>query len=88
MSPIFVSISKHGYTAAYSHDELKEAFAKGIIDKKVIALGGITPKHIPWLETLGFGGAALLGHVWQQAKNGLFGSPLDAIFNGYVKPEH
>lgn len=88
MSPIFDSISKNGYTAAYSHYELKEAFAKGIIDKKVIALGGITPKHIPWLETLGFGGAALLGHVWQQAKNGLFGSPLDAIFNGYVKPEH
>ncbi|MGM9734157.1 MAG: thiamine phosphate synthase [Prevotella sp.] len=88
MSPIFNSISKQGYAAAYSQDELMEASTKGIIDNKVIALGGITPKHIPYLERLGFGGAAFLGHVWQHAHEGLFDSPLDTIFNGYVKPEH
>ena len=88
MSPIFDSISKHGYSAAYSQDELNEASAKGIIDKKVIALGGVTPNHIPYLERMGFGGAAFLGHVWQHAREGLFDCSLDTIFNGYVKPEH
>ena len=88
MSPIFDSISKHGYSAAYSQDELNKASAKGIIDKKVIALGGVTPNHIPYLERMGFGGAAFLGHVWQHAREGLFDCSLDTIFNGYVKPEH
>lgn len=88
MSPIFDSISKQGYSAAYSQEELKEASAKGIIDKNVIALGGVTPNHIPYLERMGFGGAAFLGHVWQHAREGLFDRSLDTIFNGYVKPEH
>ena len=88
LSPIFDSISKQGYSAAYSQDELKEASAKGIIDKNVIALGGVTPNHIPYLERMGFGGAAFLGHVWQHAREGLFDCSLDTIFNGYVKPEH
>ena len=88
MSPIFDSISKQGYSAAYSQDELKEASAKGIIDKNVIALGGVIPNHIPYLEKMGFGGAAFLGHVWQHAREGLFDCSLDTIFNGYVKPEH
>ena len=88
MSPIFDSISKHGYSAAYSQDELNKASAKGIIDKKVIALGGVTPNHIPYLERMGFGGAAFLGHVWRHAREGLFDCSLDTIFNGYVKPEH
>ena len=88
MSPIFDSISKKGYEAAYSEEELEEASSQGIIDNKVVALGGITPVHIPYLGRLGFGGAAFLGHVWRHAANGLFDSPLHTIFHGYVKPEN
>ena len=40
----------------------------GIIDSKVMALGGITLEHLPEIAALGFGGAVLLGDVWQQAK--------------------
>jgi thiamine-phosphate pyrophosphorylase len=34
----------------------------------VMALGGITLEHLPEIAALGFGGAVLLGDVWQQAK--------------------
>ena len=33
-----------------------------------MALGGITLEHLPEIAALGFGGAVLLGDVWQQAK--------------------
>lgn len=66
LSPIFDSISKQGYQAAYSDDALREAAADGIIDSRVIALGGITSGRIPMLRRWHFGGAAFLGDVWNR----------------------
>lgn len=63
LSPIFDSISKHGYVSAFSRETLRKAAAEGIIDEKVVALGGVTPENAGWLEKLGFGGAAMLGCV-------------------------
>ncbi|MGN1228973.1 MAG: thiamine phosphate synthase [Prevotella sp.] len=68
LSPIFNSISKQGYAAAFSEEQLREASRRGIIDKRVVALGGVTPKRLPEIEDWGFGGAAFLGHVWSQAE--------------------
>lgn len=67
LSPIFDSISKQGYQAAYSDDALSEAAAGGIIDSRVIALGGITAERMPMLRRWHFGGAAFLGDVWNRA---------------------
>lgn len=64
LSPIFNSISKQGYKAAYTKDSLKDAAAMGIIDKKVIALGGITFGKLKQLEKWHFGGVAMLGAIW------------------------
>ena len=47
LSPIFDSISKTGYRAGYAPDELRKAFAQGIINPRVAALGGIRPEHLP-----------------------------------------
>lgn len=66
LSPIFDSISKEGYGSAFSKDTLQDAYKQGIIDSKVIALGGITPQHAPYLKANGFGGMALLGYVWDK----------------------
>lgn len=63
LSPIFDSISKPGYGAAYNEKEITEAAAAGVIDRKVVALGGVTPEKLPYLNRLGFGGAAMLGCV-------------------------
>ena len=61
LSPIFDSISKKGYKSAFTEEELKKASQDGIIDKKVVALGGVTFDKISFLKDLGFGGAAMMG---------------------------
>jgi thiamine-phosphate pyrophosphorylase len=63
LSPIFDSISKQGYLSKFSHDELQQASNEGIIDNKVIALGGVTPERIEYLQSLHFGGAAMMGAI-------------------------
>ena len=65
LSPIFDSISKAGYYSAFSHEELRRAANEGIIDCRVIALGGVTPDKITYLESLGFGGAAMSGAIYK-----------------------
>ena len=61
LSPIFDSISKRGYLSKFSHNELLNASIRGIIDDKVVALGGVTPDKLSYLKSLHFGGAAMLG---------------------------
>lgn len=65
LSPIFDSISKQGYRSAFDDATLKKASAEGIIDQKVVALGGVTRERIALLEKYGFGGAAMLGDIWR-----------------------
>ncbi|MCQ2203912.1 MAG: thiamine phosphate synthase [Bacteroidales bacterium] len=64
LSPIYDSISKEGYNSGFSIDELLKARDKGIINERVIALGGICTKHIEELSRIGFGGIAVLGGIW------------------------
>ena len=66
LSPIFDSISKVGYHAAFSPTLLKQAAVENVIDEKVIALGGITAKNIPLVKEWHFGGFALLGDIWKR----------------------
>ena len=63
LSPIFDSVSKQGYASAFADETLRQASKDGIIDHKVVALGGVTPDKISYLRRLGFGGAAMLGCV-------------------------
>lgn len=64
LSPLFDSISKQGYRAAYTPEALVQARQEGIIDERVVALGGISLSRLPQVRQWGFGGAALLGDVW------------------------
>lgn len=64
LSPIFDSISKRGYAAAFTRCQIDEARRAGIIDHSVIALGGIDESNIADIADMGFGGAALLGAIW------------------------
>ena len=61
LSPIFDSISKQGYKSAFTEEVLRDASREGIIDEKVVALGGVTYDRISLLKDLGFGGAAMMG---------------------------
>lgn len=60
LSPIYPSISKPGYVPTLCLSSLK-----GIVNSRIIALGGVTPRHFPELEDVGFGGAAMLGALWE-----------------------
>lgn len=66
LSPIFDSISKVGYHAAFSPTSLKQAAIENIIDEKVIALGGITANNILFVKEWHFGGVAFLGDIWKR----------------------
>ena len=64
LSPIFDSISKVGYKSGFNERELLKASVDGIIDEKVIALGGVTFDKIPCLKELHFGGVAMIGSLY------------------------
>jgi thiamine-phosphate pyrophosphorylase len=64
LSPVFDSISKPGYAAAFDRGQLREALARS--PRRVIALGGVTAANLPACRALGFAGGALLGHIWEQ----------------------
>ena len=76
LSPVFDSISKQGYRSAYTDAQPRGAASAGIIDSRVVALGGVSLHGIPMLRDWGFGGAAFLGDVWERA-----GQP---GFDGYL----
>ena len=72
LSPIFDSISKVGYSSAFSHEVLLQAAHDGIIDERVIALGGVSLDKLPYLKSLNFGGAAMIGAIYNtQALNSI-----------------
>lgn len=64
LSPVFDSISKKGYGAAFAAAELDAA--KDILCNAV-ALGGVTPERMARLREWGFGGAAFMGYLWENA---------------------
>lgn len=78
LSPVFDSISKKGYRAAFAAAELDAA--KGILGKAV-ALGGVTPERMGQLRAWGFGGAAFMGYLWEDADEGETMRRVEAILN-------
>ena len=69
LSPIFDSISKRGYHAAFSAEELRKAREEGVIDSKVLALGGVTFRRMDEVLRMGFGGGMILGDAWKQGQD-------------------
>lgn len=60
LSPIYPSISKPGYRGDFNLDALR-----GVVDDRIFALGGVTPERFKEIESIGFGGVAMLGSVWR-----------------------
>jgi len=71
LSPIFNSLSKQGYEAAFNLAEvaatLRQLQQRANPGLQVIALGGIEGHRLAAVRRAGFAGAAVLGAVWQQA---------------------
>lgn len=60
LSPVFDSVSKPGYQAAFTASQLHDLPA----EIRVVALGGVTPEHIHWISMQPFAGYAVLGYLW------------------------
>ena len=63
LSPIYPSISKAGYSPKFTPE-----FLRGKVDRRTVALGGVTPEKFAELADIGFGGAAMLGCVWEAVR--------------------
>ncbi|MDE6681624.1 MAG: thiamine phosphate synthase [Muribaculaceae bacterium] len=61
LSPVFDSISKHGYRAAVFDIRKEYATTRTAL---TVALGGVKPEHFGELRSRGYRGAAMLGHAW------------------------
>ena len=64
LSPIFDSISHPERHAGFTAQKLHDATRAGLIDRKVMAAGGINAETLPLLSDYGFGGAVILGDLW------------------------
>jgi thiamine-phosphate pyrophosphorylase len=65
ISPLFSSISKEGYSSAFSYEEI----SKQLIEAKdkniaVIGLGGFSEKNIEQWKNWNLAGVGLLGAIW------------------------
>ena len=76
LSPVYPSISKPGYIPSFSLNDMK-----GKVDGRIIALGGVTPERLPELFEIGFGGAAILGMIWEEARKGILTQLMNNLKN-------
>ena len=66
LKTIFDSQSNPADKQTHTLAELKEAARKGLIDRHVYAMGGITPDNIRQMHDLGFGGVVVCGDLWNR----------------------
>lgn len=66
LSPVYDCITKQGFSAGFTAEELRKAGKERLIDSKVMALGGITPDNILEIKDYGFGGAVVMGDIWNK----------------------
>lgn len=66
LKTLFDSQSNPNDKATLSMDELREASHRGLIDKRVYAMGGINLDNISQLKSLGFGGVVINGDLWNR----------------------
>lgn len=66
LSPVYDCITKQGVRAGFTVEELRQASRRHVIDSNVMALGGITPDNIVAIKDYGFGGAVVMGDLWNK----------------------
>lgn len=63
---VFDSLSDSRWTSSFTQSELAQAARRGLIDKHVFALGGITLENARAMRDLGFGGVVICGDLWNR----------------------
>ena len=63
---VYDSISEPTYVSRFTAEDLALATRQGIIDRHVMAQGGISLENIPQLKQYGFGGVVIRGDLWRR----------------------
>ena len=63
---IFDRIEFSDEKKSFTQQQLEDAADKGLIDKHVYALGGMSLDNIRMAKTLGFGGVVICGDLWSR----------------------
>lgn len=66
LSPLFDPKGEQGFSPQSSETALQELSAARLINRKVMAFGGVGLEHIPMLRDLGFGGIVVFGDIWNR----------------------
>lgn len=66
LSPIFNVQGNGSYSAEFQPSVLRSMASRKIIDRKVMAFGGVNLDNIAQVKSLGFGGAVILGDIWNR----------------------
>ena len=66
LKTLFDSHSNPDVKSTLTMDELSEAARRGLIDKRVYAMGGINLNNISMVKELGFGGVVVCGDLWNR----------------------
>lgn len=66
LSPVFSNVNTESETSRLSQNELRELMQRKVIDRKVMAFGGVNLDNIQRVKDLGFGGAVVLGDIWNR----------------------
>lgn len=63
---VFNSLSDSSQHSNLNMNDLEQAGRRGLIDKKVFAIGGVSIDNISLLRDLGFGGVVICGDLWSK----------------------
>ena len=66
LKTLFNSQSNPSDKSTLTMEELREASRRGLIDKKVYAMGGMNLDNISVAKELGFGGVVICGDLWNR----------------------
>lgn len=66
LSPVFSNVNTESESSRFSQNELRELVQRKVIDSKVMAFGGVNLDNIQRVKDLGFGGAVVLGDIWNR----------------------
>lgn len=63
---VFDSISEPQYVSRFTDEQLHDAARQGIIDRHVMAQGGISLENLDEVKEYGFGGVVIRGDIWKR----------------------
>ena len=66
LSPLFDATREDGFSENFSARMLNEMAEKKLIGRKVMAFGNVDADNLPLVKSHGFGGAVILGDLWNR----------------------